>query len=122
MSSPFSKQMSQTITRLSESINPQSAVSVQIPSSISTPVSVESSLSEPRFYKKYFESPHLKNPYFMIPIIMTIFLGILYLMRKRIWKDEEKRPTFTKLILYILVAFIPVITWVFFQKRKPTSS
>ena len=127
MSSPFSKQMSQNIARLSDSLNNNTSALSQLPI-ISTPpisttpvgiVSQQIPLNNSDGgWKKYLSMETLKHPWVKIAAIMIVVFGILIAVRPYIWKNKEKRPGLTKIFLGLLVVSIPIFFW--YLKRNKT--
>lgn len=127
MSSPFSKQMSQNIARLSDSLNSNATtLSQQLPKISTPPVSTtpvgnvpqSPSNSSSGGWKKYLSMETLKHPWVKISAIIIVLFGILIAVRPYIWKNKEKRPGLTKIFLGLLIVSIPVFFW--YLKRNKT--
>ena len=119
MSSPFSKSMSTVYTRLTSQLGASEVPhlpKIESAPSIMEPEIVPTQPSKPVFafltpYKVY-----LRQPLIIFVTCFLIIFSALFITRKWIWKNKESRPSATKLLLYVLIAFIPFFFWFFIRK------
>lgn len=115
MSSPFSEQMSQSISRISSSLTPTGISGPVVMTPSVTGGEVQTHESSRSFNFARLKNLDIKNPYIAFPMVIVLLTIILASVRSKIWK-EEKRPGVLTLFLYVILMMIPVFVWVFLRK------
>lgn len=119
MSSPFSKSMSDTLSRLTEQLGTTVVPivpRVESQPSIFEPEVVANVIQKPKLqfltpYKVYLNSPMV----IFITCFVVVFSAVV-VARPWIWKDKEDRPSILKVLLFVLLGFVPIFFWMFFRK------
>lgn len=114
MSSPFSEQMRQTLSRIETTLTPSGPGPVSETSPISGGESAPRNFSVPSI--KNINLQTFKNPIVAFPTGVLLFYLLLLALRGKIWKDKEKRPRAMKLFLYVVLLSVPIFFWIFMRK------
>jgi hypothetical protein len=118
MTSPFSQEMLQTLSRLTSTLTPDNLPmptiitgqpSIMEPDVIEVPKPSRLSMIAP--YKMY-----LKKPVIIFTVCFIVLFGIGLFLRHKLIKTPENRPSLLQLFMYTLIALIPVFFWFFIKK------